>query len=250
MDPVFNAESSPGKTRKIVLVSIIAVLVGALVGALAMFLSFRTTLENAVFFNPPEPGATQKLSYPNPTSDQNAFVASTTTNIVLPKGLVGQDYFLLMQKIANELQQVGVSNISTLVPLMNTIKQKSISGDFNGFFDLITQAKNEIRRNTIILTSTRQHIAALRTLSEGTVKDDDVRKQTGVLLDASDVFVTEFNGYFTTLNETLSGSIPTQDLLDRLARQVTSVQNTGASMQAEFTALLTLMQQKTATSKP
>lgn len=252
MDPVLNAENSQnpaGWTKKFVIILIVAIMAGALMGAGAMFLLFRNTLQNAVIFNAPAPTATNNLSYP-PVDDRKAFDATTTPNIVLSKELVGPSYFPLVGKIANELQLVGTNNISTLVPLMNSIKQKGIAGDFNGFFNLVTQAKDEIKKNTAILAATHKDIAAMRVLNDQTVKDMDIHKQTNVLLDASDVFIQEFSGYFATLDETLSGSIPTQDLLDRLAHQVTIVQNAGSSMQAEFTALITLMQQKASSTKP
>lgn len=248
MDTVPNVENSTnahGTKGKIVLVSIVSAVAGALIGAGALLFYFQY----AVFLNVPSTTNIDTLSYPNP-NDQKMPDLSQEINILLPQKLVGQEYHLLINKIANELRQVGVSNISTLIPLMDAIKQKSIARDFNGFFDLIAQAKNEIRKGTDMLATTRGDIAALRKVNDESTKDEDIRKQTNVLLASSDAFVQVFSVYYSILNETLSGSVPTQDIFDKLTRQITSLRNAGSSIQSESNALLTLIQQKNTATTP
>ena len=235
MDTVENTQNTKSKT---VLVLSVGAIVGLCIGAGAVFFFFQ----DAVFFISPTTDTTT-LSYPNP-NDQKTPDLSQKINILLPKKLVSEEYSLLVNKIAEELRQVGVSNISTIIPLMDSIKQKSTARDFNGFFDLITQAKNEIKKNNDLLTVTRQDIVALKKVNTESIKDTDIRKQTDVLLASSDIFVQKFVDYFTILNETLSGSIPTQSLLDRLTAQVNSLREAGDSVQLEMKALLTLVEQK------
>jgi len=186
---------------------------------------------------------TKGLSYPNP-ADQKVPDINLKSNILLPKKIVGEDYYLLINKIVDDLRVVGNNNVSTLIPLLDSIKQKSAARDFNGFFDLVTQAKNEITKNIALLETTRGDIANLKKINDSTVKDADVRNQTNVLLASSDAFVQEFLTYFALVNETLSGSFPTQSLLDKLTAQVTTLGNAGTSVQSELNTLLTIIKQK------
>lgn len=234
-----NSQNTQGTKIRTLLILTIGVIVGLLIGAGVAFYFFR----DAIFFMTPSTANTSTLSYPNPSAQQIPDL-NTKINILLPKKLVGEEYYLLINKIANETKQVGVNNVSTIIPIMESIKQKSISRDFNGLFDLVTQAKNEIKNNVALLATTHEDIAAMRKVNAETVKDADIRKQTDTLLDASDVFVQAFTDYFAILNETLSGSIPTQSLLDKLSAQVTVLGKAGTSVQTELNSLLTIIKQK------
>lgn len=236
MNTVENVSSTRGKT---ILILIIGVVVGLFISAGVAFFFFK----DAIFFMTPSTENIGTLSYPDP-SGQKVPDLDLKSNILLPKKLVGEDYYLLINKIADGLKQVGTNNVSTLVPLMDAIKQKSAARDFNGFFDLITQAKGEIKKNSDLLAVTRQDIAAMKKVTAETIKDVDIRKQTDVLLVSSDIFVQAFTDYFAILNDVLSGSVPTQSLLDKLSAQVTSLGKAGTSVQAELNALLTLIGQK------
>ena len=245
MNAVENAPSTQGTRGRTVLILSVGVVIGLLISAGAVFFFFK----DAIFFMTPSMVNTGSLSYPNP-SNQKVPDLNLKTNILLPKKLVGEDYYLLINKIADELTQIGTNNVSTLVPLMDAIKQKSIARDFNGFFDLVAQAKNEIRKDSDLLVVTRQDIAAMKKVNDTTVKDADIRNQTNVLLNASDVFVQAFTNYFAILDETLSGSVPTQSLLDKLSAQVTTLGKSSSSVQSELNALLTLMGQKNKETTP
>lgn len=245
MNAVENAPSTQGTRGGMILTLIVGVVIGLLISAGAVFFFFK----DAIFFMTPSMANTGSLSYPNP-SDQKVPDLNLKTNILLPKKLVGEDYYLLINKIADGLTQVGTNNVSTLVPLMEAIKQKSVARDFNGFFDLIAQAKNEIKKDSDLLMVTRQDISAMRKINDTTIKDTDIRNQTNVLLNASDVFVQTFTNYFVILNETLSGSVPTQSLLNKLSAQVTSLGKDSSSVQLELNALLTLMGQKNKETTP
>ncbi|MDO8231689.1 MAG: hypothetical protein Q7T37_00600 [bacterium] len=241
MDTLSTVENSTntGNRGKTVLYSIIGVAVGTLIGAGIVFYFFQ----DAVFFTTPAMSDTKGLSYPNP-ADQKVPDINLKSNILLPKKIVGEDYYLLINKIVDDLRVVGNNNVSTLIPLLDSIKQKSAARDFNGFFDLVTQAKNEITKNIALLETTRGDIANLKKINDSTVKDADVRNQTNVLLASSDAFVQEFLTYFALVNETLSGSFPTQSLLDKLTAQVTTLGNAGTSVQSELNTLLTIIKQK------
>lgn len=243
MDTVPSVEDTTntrGIKSKTVFVPIAGVVVGVLIGAGIVAYLFR----NAVFFTVPT--NTSALSYP----DQKVPDLNQKTNILLPKKLVGEDYYLLINKIADELKQVGINNNTTILPLMNTIKQKSAARDFNSFFDLIVQAKGEIKKNNDLLATTREDIAAFKKVNDETISDEEIHNQTTILLTSSDTFVQAFTDYFALLNETLSGSIPTQNLLDKLTEQIISLGSAGSSVQSELNALLILIQQKNKIQTP
>ncbi len=246
MNNVTDVEKATGTHAmggKVVFILTLGLAIGILMGSGAAVFFFR----DAVFLNAPTTSDTSTLSYPN-SSDRKAPILETL--ITLPKKLVSEDYSKLISKIVTELNQIGANNNMTIIPFMNTIKQKSSARDFNGFFDLVAQAKNEIRKNNELLVTTREDIAALRKINDQSIKDESIRNQTSILLVSGDTFVQEFSDYFALLNETLSGTIPTQDLLNELAGQVTLLLKNGSSFQSELNALLTLMQQKNTTSTP
>ena len=238
MDTSPAVENSAGHTRKIISLSIIGILIGLIIGAGITFYFFQ----DAVFFNIPKT-ETATLSYPNPDAQKVPDI-NLKNSIILPKSIVGEEYYTLINKVVDDLRTVGNNNVSTLVPLLDSIKQKSTARDFSGFFDLVTQAKNEITKNTTLLGTTRGDIANLKKINDSTVKDADVRDKTNVLLASSDVFVQEFLSYFALVNETLSGSFPTQSLLDRLTAQVTTLGNAGATVQNDLNTLLSTIKQK------
>src|SRR3989344_5881608 len=128
MDGVTNSEDiqgASGTKSNLVLVSIVGVVAGMLIGVGAMFYFFR----GSIFLNVPEVGSANQLSYP---PDQQAPTLSQGANIILPKKLVSKDYYLLINKIVNELWQTGADNNGTILPLMSTIKQRSAAQNFNG----------------------------------------------------------------------------------------------------------------------
>ena len=224
MDGVTNGENvqgASGTKSNILLVSIVGVVVGMLIGA----------------------GA---VAYP----DGKVPGLSSRTNIVLPKKMVREEYYLLINKIISDLQRVGASNNETILPLISTIKQRSAAGNFNGIIDLIIQAKSAIQKNTDLLAATSADIAALTKVNDASTSDADLRNQTVPFLVSADAFVRAFADYFSVLTETLSGSLPTQDLLNTLAEKVASVQNAGSSLQSELTTLLKLIDQKNKASMP
>lgn len=226
--------------NKILFIVVGAVLIGILIGAVALSFFFR----DAVFLNIPTTN-NGILSYP---IDQK--VPDLKTNILLPKKLVNEDYYLLINKIVNELNQVGTNNNTILLPLMNAIKQKSVTKDFSSLFDLIIQARNEVKKNNDILATAKKDIADFKKVNDETTSDADVRNQTTLFSASGNAFIREFSDYFALINETLSGSVPTQELLNKLAEKVVSLRSAGSSFQSELDALLTLMKQKIQTDTP
>ena len=245
MDGVTNSEGvqgASGTKSNILLVSIVGVVVGMLIGAGAVAYFFR----GSIFLSIPGVEGSSALSYP----DGKVPGLSSRTNIVLPKKMVSEEYYLLINKIISDLQRVGASNNETILPLISTVKQRSAAGNFNGIIDFIIQARDEISNNSDLLATISRDIASLTKINETSTLDADLRNQTVPFLVSADAFVRAFADYFSVLNETLSGSLPTQDLLNTLSGKVTSVQNAGSSLQSELTTLLKLIDQKNKASMP
>lgn len=237
---VENTADTRGIKSKAVFVSVAGV-VGALIGAGIMAFLFR----DALFFTIPSTMNIDVPLYP----DQKTPDSKSDILLLIPEKLVGADYYLLINKVVNELNQVGINN-ATFIPLFDAIKQKNAARDFGGIFDLIIQAKGEIKKNNDLLAITREDITVLKKVSDETVRDADIRKQTDVFLTSADIFVQAYTNYFTILNETLSGSVPTQALFDRLAGQIISLRDAGSSFRLELKSLIAITQQKNKTSTP
>ena len=242
MDIVPNENvASTGSTKgKIVLVSIIGIMAGVLIGAGVTVFLFR----GALFFNIPVTTNIDIPSYP----DQKTPDSKTDILISIPEKLVGADYNPLINKVVNGLNQVGINNSTIILPLFDAIKQKSSARDFGGLFDLIIQARGEIKKNNDLLAAAREDIVALKKVNDGDVGDADIRRQTDIFLTSAGTFVQAFTDYFATLNETLSGLVPTQALFDKLAGQITSLRDAVSSFKSELDTLLTVIQQKDKTS--
>lgn len=246
MDPTFNAEglANARSAKSNAVLILIGIVLGILMSAGVAVYVFR----QAVFFTAIPTVTTSALSFPNPSTQKPP---DLKVNILLPKKLVSQEYYLLINKITNGLTQALANNNATLLPLMNAIKQKSSVGDYShGFFDLVFQAKGEIKKNNDLLAAARTDIAAMKKVNGESVKDQDIYAQTNAFLVSGDTFVQAFADYLATLNETLSGSIPTQSLLDKLATQVTSLGTAGTAFQTELKTLLALIKEKDQASAP
>ncbi len=246
MDPVYGVENTintRGMKSRTAIILITGVVAGVLIGAGTMAFLFR----GALFFNIPAIEEVSALSYP-PYPDQKTPDSKSNILISIPGKLVGADYNLLINKVVNGLNQVGINNGATLLPLFDTIKQKSVARDFNGLFDLMIQARDEIKKNDDLLATVREDIATLKKVNDEHIKDADIRRQTAVLLISGDALAQAYTDYFATLNETLSGQVPTQALFDRLAGQITSLRDAVSSFKSELDALLIAVQQKDKTS--
>lgn len=239
MEDAANAGDSEVRNSKnnVLIAAIAGIIIGALLGVGAMFYFFR----GSIFLNIPQVGNASQLSYP---PDQKAPTLNQGANIILPKKLVSENYYLLINKIVNELWRAGANNNDTILPLISTIKQRSAAQNFNGIFDLIVQARSEIRKNIDLLTAMGADIAALQKENDANTGDTGLRSQTDSFLISADTFVRAFSDYYSTLNETLSGSIPTQNLLNTLADKITTLQSNGSSLQSELDSLLKLIDQK------
>lgn len=243
MDAQNDSENPVGKNIHVIAI-VVSVLFGIGIGAGVVFYKFR----NSVSLSIPQVQTTGALSYP--AGQQKLPSVRQRADIIVPKKLVTQDYYLLINKVVNELQQVQMDHNEKILPLMNEIKQKSGSQDFNGLFDLIIQARSEIKGSSALLATTIADIASLKTANDAGTTDEDLHNETGSFLASANTFSAAFSAYLSTLNDTLSGSVPTQSLLDTLAGRIVALQKAGADLQSQLTTLLALIDQKDKAALP
>lgn len=218
---------------------------GILVGAILMGAAV-----SVYFKNSPSAPSMEELSktintIQNKTLDPATTEAiETTTKILPPSGLVTEEYSILINRIVNTLNQAAKNNNDEIVPLMKKLEEKGKSGDWNGIFDLASDIKQKIGENKKLVASAQADIASLRAVNDQATTDDSLRTQTGTALTAADSFANAFNRYFDRLGEFLTGTIPTQDLINNLNADIVILTNAGKDFQEKLNTLVDTMQKK------
>lgn len=229
--------------------NVLLIIIGILVGALIMGAGVSVFFKNAV----PTPSleelnktvSTIQNEMPDPIAiDTLIKTTKETTKILPPSGLVTEEYSVLINRILNTLNQAAINNNNEIVPLMKKLEEKGKSGDWNGIFDLASDIKQKIGENKKLVASAQADIASLRTINDQTTIDDSLRTQTGTALTAANSLANAFNRYFDRLGEFLTGTIPTQDLINNLNANIVILTNAGKDSQEKFNILLETMHQK------
>lgn len=117
-----------------------------------------------------------------------------------------------MQALATSSDQLG-----QLLVEMNT---RSLSGNFNGFFDLVVAAKSLEAQQKTIITQFSQHISALNSANQ-TTPDAQTKVTTQTLVDQAPTLSQDLNDYLAAVDQILSGSVPTAADIQALSTAAT-----------------------------
>ncbi len=136
---------------------------------------------------------------------------SAKLSVVVPSSEGTAEYAVALNGLFADLQAIA-SSTNQLGPLLVQMNSQSLSGDFTGFFDLVYRAKVLVAQQKAISAQFSQHLTALSAANQKT-PNAVTRSLTQALLAAGQPVPVDFNSYLSTLDQLLSGSVPSAALI-------------------------------------
>ena len=217
---------------KTILLLLIGMLVGAALTVPALVLFLRTDpggylLRTYVMTLPQWPDVnTNDISLPvsqTPATTTAQTTATTSTDIAVPKAYATAGYHTALNALAKDVKSFGASYVM-LVPVLTTINANSLSHNYNGFFDLIVQAKGMVADEQNDVNNMTVDLNALSSANLDTT-DAQTKTMTDSLIAAGGAYRDALVVYVASLNKLLSGSAPTEQQLIDINTQAGAVQS-------------------------
>lgn len=161
-----------------------------------------------------------------------AVLSTTTLAFGVPPGYATQAYADAFGGVINDLKDLASTTLM-LNPVLVKMNSQSLSGNFNGFFDLVVEAKTLLAQQKAITARLGQDISALSAANMQTT-DAQTKQLTSVIITASGPLISDLASYNSELDQLLSGAVPSAAL-------VTSVAQTGGRLADDAKALGTAM---------
>ncbi len=159
-----------------------------------------------------------------------ATVASSTpvykTGILpIPASYANTDYFTAINNVLSDIALVNNANVA-LAPLLLQLNQKTLSCSYQGFYDLMGQARASANQNQALAAQLTIHINALAAANTAT-KDTITRSQTQTFVATGQTLGTALQAYATDVQNILYGDTPTSAQIAEFQSQINTVK--GAS---------------------
>jgi len=204
------------RSYKPLLIVIASLLIGAVIGGSIVFFGFRhLVISSTIFTEPPVITDSQAEDFDLPAPDQNE-VDDTETTILLSKAAVTRDYHESMNSLLEIQKDIAAQTRTDIVPLMVELKRQSMEGSYEGFFDLVFEAKTAIREVEQKVNAFEEELDRLRTISDESELAPSIKEKTASFAADGRELVTTYREYFAALDATLTGGIPTVDTIERI----------------------------------
>ena len=228
---------------------ILGIVIGAAVSIPAFLWFLRTDAGNAVLrsyvVSTPAWPDVQVINL-SPGDVQKLPSASST--IPVPKAYANAAYYAAINASMGSLADFTAS-YKKLVTLLTEINAKSLRGDFNGFFDLITSAKNEIASEKRFNDEFSQHLAELSAANQ-TSADAATKSLTLLLIPSGTALHAAIAANLDAINIILSGSVPTAAQLNAMAQTTNGAKSALDEYNKVFAPLLERFKDKIEASPP
>jgi hypothetical protein len=230
-------------TLRTILIFLIGVVVGAALAVVALILLLRTDaiqsfIRDSMVAAQKWPDVTTLLeqSGGTPTPQQTKTAQeffNTPLSIKVPAADGTPEYALNLTALINDLQAIA-SSTNELGPILLQMNTQSLGGNFNGFFDLVVKAKTLVAQQKALSAQFAQHLTALNVSNQKT-PDVVTKSLTQAMLSAGQPVPTDFNAYLATLDQLLSGSVPSAALIQDMGAKANvfsgDLSTFGSSMQ-------------------
>lgn len=158
----------------------------------------------------------------------------TNTNIqelifATPKSSVTQGYHDAFNALIKKTDSIETLNNEKLTPLLKTMNEKNIAGEYAGFFDLIVEAKNLNKEQKNHLDEFQSNLDRLRNENQKT-KDTAITVATAKFLLAGTEFHGAFVRYATVLDALLNGPRPDARLIQELQASIDGTQKASGGL--------------------
>lgn len=236
---IFNntPENAPeGARDKLALITTSGFLAGVIVGGIVVAFFFKDALR----FDIPTPEEIGVLSFPAERQ-----IPLTETDILLPRELVTEEYYTLLNDIINGINSVAVTNNETLVPLMNAVQEKGMQGDYADLFNTILRVRGEIDMIGNALVSVQENINELERVNNKDVSNQVVHDATATFVNSGYALMGAYIDYLQTLTAMFSGQVPSQELVSQLNENIDLMTSANAQFESNLNSLLRTIKDQT-----
>lgn len=145
---------------------------------------------------------------------------ATTSPILVPKAFASAEYHTAINATIATFDQMQ-NTYTRLLPNLVRINNKSLTGDYSNFFDLVVEAKLDVSYEKDLTAKLAQNITALSAANQ-TTTDVVTRSSTQTLVSQGTALQTASSAFLQTLSGVLSGSVPTQQQITDLNAQASA----------------------------
>lgn len=223
---------------KYTLLFIFGVVIGIPLGAVALVFFLRSdagagVIAQYVVSQPQWPSAAPEQS--STATELAQSFASGSTTIPVPKGAATPAYATALNAAMRDMATLAASS-TELDSLLTTINDRSVARNFNGFFDLIVQAKAGVAGQAAQIARLGQDLGALNAANQST-PDAQTKLLTQQLVAQGGTLHDSLVTYNAALSQLLSGAVPTAAQLNDLKAQATTLQTQAAGFLSSLQSL-------------
>lgn len=226
-------------TFRVILCFLIGLIAGvaATVPAMLWFLRSETGSQVLRQYVAPPPQWPSVLSEATPTQTPTVTdAAATTSTILVPKAFAGPEYYTAINATVATFDKMQ-NTYTHLLPNLVRINNKSLTGDYSNFFDLIVEAKLDVSYGKSLTTELAQNLTALSAANQSST-DAVTRSTTQTLVSQGTALQSASQAFLQTLEGVLSGSVPSQKQITDLNTQATAYATAATTFTATAKDLL------------
>ncbi len=154
----------------------------------------------------------------------------------IPQSYADYDYFLAINNVINDVALVNNANIE-LGPVLEQLNEKTLSCNFEGFYDLMGTARSLSNKNLALSTQFAVHLSALAS-ANARAKDALLKSQTQDAVAAGQSLTEALEAYGSEVQSLLFGSTPTSGQLTELSTKVAAASAASQNFGSAFKPLL------------
>mgnify|MGYP001560190942 CR=1 FL=1 len=170
---------------------------------------------------------TQKNAAALPPLVASSTMVYTQRTLPVPESYTSYDYFIAINNVINDIGLINNVNV-TLGPVLVQLNQKTLSCTYNGFYDLMNQARTLANQNQAMAAQFLIHINTLATANAQT-KDAITKVDTLALVAAGQTLGAALQNYATGVQNILYGDTPTSAQVAELESQVNAAMGASQS---------------------
>jgi hypothetical protein len=176
-------------------------------------------LERPTFTSVPTQADRDALRFPTRPEREvsNRTLSSEKQLTITASGQVTLDFINLLEKASIENDLLNQKLFNDVRTTMELVQQKALSGNFVGFFEILNNAQVEVDASRGYAATANLAIANLATYTRNSDMVADAIKSEVFTLEAKTLNYSELvTSLLDLLDQTLTGNVPNQDLLDEI----------------------------------
>lgn len=169
-------------------------------------------------------------------SSTAALEAASSTVLIVPKAYASEAYYVAINAVNNDVDQLDAVNIS-LAPVLAQLNSQALSCNFDGFYGVMTSAQNLVSKDGALATQFGTDLAAFSAANAETT-DPTTKTDTDAAVAAGQQFQIQLESYSSGLAQILAGGVPTSAQVTGLYNQVTATHAASLQFSSAMQTLL------------